>query len=301
MSFIGAMRRAEADFYVLKTPWHLLPMMVLFGRCYRKKIVFWGQTTPAASGRQAARGGWFQRLESWSVKRADLVMAQTREQGDYFAQDYGVQASVIPSICDALIPDWQCKVTGSRCKSVDVLWVGNQLPNKRQEVVLELARQTPEYQYALALKITDRARFEQTRKAAEAVPNLLMLGEVAHVEMEKWFKQTRVFLSTSGREGFPNTFLQAWMNGVPVVSLGVDPDGLIQERLLGRVAYPGCATEPAADPVKLAASLVGILREILENEQLRLTMGENGRRYVKDNHAPERVVPALVEALARVQ
>jgi hypothetical protein len=45
-------------------------------------------------------------------------------------------------------------------------------------------------------------------------------------------------------EGFSNTFIEAWLRGVPVVSLTEDPDGLIRNRGLG--AASGTLDQPAA-------------------------------------------------------
>ena len=48
------------------------------------------------------------------------------------------------------------------------------------------------------------------------------------------FSHARLFLSTSDTEGFPNTYLQAWMAGAPVIAF-FDPDGIIEREGLGIV------------------------------------------------------------------
>jgi glycosyltransferase involved in cell wall biosynthesis len=70
------------------------------------------------------------------------------------------------------------------------------------------------------------------RASAARLPNVIMPGAIRYTDSGAWFDRARIFLNTSSIEGFPNTFLQAWIRAVPVVSF-FDPDGLIHRLQLG--------------------------------------------------------------------
>jgi glycosyltransferase involved in cell wall biosynthesis len=80
-----------------------------------------------------------------------------------------------------------------------------------------------------------RTYFDDVQAAAAQLPNVSLPGAIRYTESGQWFDRARIFLNTSSIEGFPNTFLQAWIRGVPVVSF-FDPDGLIRRLRLGAVA-----------------------------------------------------------------
>jgi glycosyltransferase involved in cell wall biosynthesis len=50
--------------------------------------------------------------------------------------------------------------------------------------------------------------------------------------MDSHYAGARVFINTSDTEGFPNSYLQSWIRGTPVVAF-FDPDGVIQRERLG--------------------------------------------------------------------
>ena len=70
------------------------------------------------------------------------------------------------------------------------------------------------------------------KRTARTVPNLTFHGKVPYLEIGRLFDRARLLANTSEIEGFPNTFLQAWVRGVPVVTM-FDPDGLVARESLG--------------------------------------------------------------------
>jgi glycosyltransferase involved in cell wall biosynthesis len=77
--------------------------------------------------------------------------------------------------------------------------------------------------------------YDDVAAAAARLPNVSMLGAVRYADTGALIDRAKIFLNTSSIEGFPNTFLQSWIRGVPVVTF-FDPDGLVQRTPLGRVA-----------------------------------------------------------------
>jgi glycosyltransferase involved in cell wall biosynthesis len=123
------------------------------------------------------------------------------------------------------------------------------------------------------------ARMEERGKT---ISNVKMHGAVSRDQMPNFYKQAACLCCTSDFEGFPNTFLEAWSHGLPVVSL-FDPDDLIAERRLGAVA----------DDTK---GLAVALRELLASPDRWREASLNARRYYTENHTMETVMPKFEKA-----
>jgi glycosyltransferase involved in cell wall biosynthesis len=171
------------------------------------------------------------KLYNFGLRRAHLVAAQTQHQSRMLRENHGIDAPVVNMMVE--VPRSGAPVH----KDIDVLWVSNFRALKRPELALELARQLPHVRFTMAGGPMPGGQiyYEDMLAAAARLPNVTMLGAVRYREIGSLFDRAKIFLNTSAIEGFPNTFLQSWIRGVPVVTF-FDPDGLVQRLPLGRVA-----------------------------------------------------------------
>ncbi len=171
------------------------------------------------------------KLYNYGLRGADMVAAQTDHQARMLRENHGIESHVINMMVEKPRGD------GSATKDIDVLWVSNLRPLKRPELALELARQLPQVRFALVggPMPGGQTYHDDVMAAAARLPNVTMMGAVRYYDCAALFERAKIFLNTSSIEGFPNTFLQAWIRGVPVVSF-FDPDGLVHRLELGRIA-----------------------------------------------------------------
>ena len=171
-------------------------------------------------------------LFDFGLKRAHLVAAQTEYQARLLRDNHGIVSPVVNMVVE--LPQRAAKPVE---KDIDVLWLSNLRSLKRPELALELARQLPDVKFTVAggPMPGGQTYFDDVAAAAARLPNVTMLGAVRYAETGALIDRAKIFLNTSSIEGFPNTFLQSWIRGVPVVSF-FDPDGLVNRLQLGRIA-----------------------------------------------------------------
>jgi len=200
-------------------------------------------------------------LYSYGLRRAALVAAQTDFQAQMLRENHEIESAVVNMMVEPPRNGSQPE------KDIDVLWVSNLRALKRPELALELARQLPQVKFSLAggPMPGGETYYEDVRAAAARLPNVTMHGAVRYADSGALFDRARIFLNTSSIEGFPNTFLQAWIRGVPVVSF-FDPDSLVQRLQLGHIAN-------SVDEMREAIS------SLLEDEDDRQLTGRRARDF----------------------
>lgn len=172
-------------------------------------------------------------IYEYGLRHADVVIAQAQYQADLLRQHFDRSSvEIIPNFhpAPATAPK---KVVGQKT----VLWVANVKRSKRPEAFIEIARRCQHLttvQFVMAGAISDR-KYVPLIAEAQALGNFSYLGPQSLEDVNKLMDTAHIFVNTSTAlgEGFPNTFIQSWLRGVPVVSLETDPDSLLANRTLG--------------------------------------------------------------------
>jgi glycosyltransferase involved in cell wall biosynthesis len=222
------------------------------------------------------------KILEYGVRNCDWIISQTFQQSDCLKKYYGRKnAAVIKNFHPAPKENIIKKLP------LKIVWVANFKPWKQPEYFIRLAE---EFQ-----KKGIKAKFQMVGKSSEwnkswqrsienkiaEVENIEYLGELSADEVNRILALAHIFVNTSAMEGFPNTFIQAWLREVPVVSLCCNPDRIITTHGVGFVA---------GDFSKLAAQVERLARD----EKLRVRIGRAARSYALHHHS-ERNIDKIIE------
>ncbi|MEW6221379.1 MAG: glycosyltransferase family 4 protein [Thermodesulfobacteriota bacterium] len=277
---LAAMARADADIYYQSCAG--LPTGLAAWHCRRRGRFFVfrvAHDTDCLPGRQLIRFWRDRRLYEYGLRRSHLVAAQSLTQASWLRQHYGLDSPVVDMVVE--IPP-----EVPRERDIDVLWVNNLRPFKRPELAVELARRLAPARVTMigGPCLGAEALYQEIAQTAAQVANLDFRGFIPYHQVNAFYGRAKVLVNTSDSEGFPNSFLQAWARGTPVVSF-FDPDGLLGRLGLGR-------RPPDLD------GMVAAVSGLLAGGEARAAMGERGRAFVEQHHAPAAVVRRYCRLLA---
>jgi glycosyltransferase involved in cell wall biosynthesis len=231
-SLWAAMKRADADVYYVSCANGLVAQVVIFAHAHGRKAIFRVASASDCDPKQLLIRYWRDKqLYRYGLLRADRVLAQTTDQQEALRANYGRESTVLPNL---MAPRGERRDFAAR--DIDILWVGNIRALKRPDRLFELARRLPEARVHMVggPHSNYESLFESVRQEAASLPNVTFHGHVPAASIGEFYERARVLAGTSEIEGFPNTYLQAWAHGAPVVAF-LDPDRLIARNRLGTV------------------------------------------------------------------
>ena len=210
----------------------LLPLSFL-GRLFKTKIVFLGASdVNFQPGKEMIKGDINRKAYRMGLLKTDYIVVQNDFQRKSLMDNYGKDSILIPNIWSVLDNTKSLEISST----IEAIWVGNLRKIKRVEWFVNLARKYPTLSFvAVGGSTGDEDYFNECKALFAQVPNLQYLGSVSFHMSNSLIQKSKILICTSEFEGFPNTFLQAWANHVPVLST-VDPSGVVTQNNLGLVA-----------------------------------------------------------------
>lgn len=277
----SALKRADADLYYTSCAGMHAGLVALFCRRFRKKFVFRtasdSDCDPSRLLVRHARDRW---LYAYGLRRADAILVQSAAQARTLARSYGLASRVAGMLVERPQPVAD--------RDIDVLWVSNIRRVKRPDRILELAGRLPEAKIHMVGGPLpgEEALFRDIRRAAAARPNVTFHGRLSYWDANNLYDRARVLANTSDVEGFPNSYLQAWVRGVPVVTL-IDPDSVIELQGLGVAA-------------RSPAQMLDAVNYLLREPAAWKAASDRCRRFMAREYGEDRILPAYLDTFEKV-
>lgn len=271
-----ALKKSDADIYYQSCAGAQTGIVALFCKIHNRKFVFRiAHDTDCMPDEELITYKRDKIIYHYGLKRSDLVVAQSVQQQDLLLNNYKIDAPVINMAVETP-PD------NEPDRDIDVLWVNNIREFKQPELLVDLARMNPQLSFVMiGGKCTgSEALFEKILKDTAQIDNLDYKGFVPYHDVNNYYQRAKLFVNTSESEGFPNSFLQSWIRGTPVLSF-FDPDGIIVRKGLG------------ASPVDLQ-SMSDKVNELIQGGSEYTTISKTSREFTLKHYAAESVVTEYI-------
>jgi glycosyltransferase involved in cell wall biosynthesis len=243
------------------------------------------------------------KLEEEAAKHATLTVTISKYSAQKIHQFYGVeetQIRIAPNGVDTqrFKPSKACETIKRQIgieSKLCVLFVGRLIPRKGLTYLIEAARHiVKEYSQTVFLIVGDgplKKHLLSHIKEVKLASTFVFIGEVNEKLLPALYNCADVFVLPSIQEGQGIALLEAQATAKPVVAFNV---GGVGEAVLNKET--GLLTKPDSN------ELAGAINKLLRSKSLRDKMGNNGRKYVKENFSwnicAQKMLQVYQEAIA---
>ena len=264
-----ALKRANADVYYQRCAGMETGLLSLFCKFHKKKYVFAsGSDSDFKQSQIITSSARDKYLYTYGLKRANAIATQTLTQKNLLLENFSLNSTVIPN-------SWGTgesinELAGS---SGYILWVSTMRRWKRPELFIDLAEAMPEVKFAMVggAASGEQDVYDAVEARAKKLSNVSFRGFVPFKDIGPIFDGAKIVVNTSEpKEGFPNTFLQAWQRSIPVVSY-FDPDNIIK-------------TEQVGKTVASKDEMTEALKMLIDNEAEYSACQQRAKFYFENNH-----------------
>jgi glycosyltransferase involved in cell wall biosynthesis len=243
------------------TAW--LYILCLLRPIFGYKLVFICGLDTEIDGSFGKTHGWKGGLFERGVAHSDFRFAMSEHQRGLFGRG-GLSCGMYRNL---ILPRANPRTA---TKDIDLLWVGRCQHIKRPHLFLDLVERLPDTRCEMICPREDEELWQSVVARAAGIPNLTFHERVPYAEIQETYDRARFLVSTSEAEGFPNVMIQAAQGAAGILSLELDPDGLIETFGAGF---------SAGGDVEL---FVAKTRELIAGSEISQRMGDGAQKMVSE-------------------
>ncbi len=277
----SALQRADADVYYTSGAGMHVGVMALFCRRYGRRFVLrTASDTNCDRTRLLLQHVCDRWLYEQSLRRADAILVQSLAHTKTLAQSYGLQSRVAGMLVGSPLL--------AATRDIDVLWVSNIRSLKRPDRILEIAGRLPHVKIHMVGGSLpgEESLYRHIKREVTARGNVVFHDRLSYWDTNALYGRAKILVNTSDSEGLLNSYLQAWIRGVPVVTLA-DPDGVIERELLGTIA-------------SLSDQIPDAVRSLLDNPAAWTAASGRCLSFMKREYDDDKVLAPYLETFEQV-
>ena len=265
-----AMKKADAKIYMLESASPGVPFVAMFCLLHHRNFAYRTASQHECDGKYVKDHPLLGPAFKFSLQHTRFVVTQNISDKENLRRTLGISS--------ILIRNGHCIEKLSEKNRDIILWVARSGHEKNPQLFIDLAAQLPTENFVMICpQALGDNKYEQLMRNASAVTNLKFIKEVPYHQTGEYFRKAKVFICTSQREGFPNTYIQACMNATPILSLSINPDGFLDKYNCG-ICCKG----------NFGQFLESLKSMLTENRCMEL--GRNGRKYVEEYHDIKKII-----------
>lgn len=226
----SAMKRSRADVFYTSCGGAIVGQIAMYCSRHGHRMVFRVASDADCESELPLIKYWRdKKLYEYGLRRADCVLVQSERQRELLKRNFGVE-----SVVAGMLVESGMQLRDFEDRKFSAIWINNFRTLKRADRLLDAARSLIDLDFHLVGGAAPGFQdyFDEICACARTQPNVSVHGQVPYHDVNEFYEQARVYVNTSEIEGFPNSYLQAWVRGTPVVAY-FDPDGLIAREGLG--------------------------------------------------------------------
>ena len=286
-SMIKAVKSYNPDFLFQKCAGGNVGIMAFIGELMKIPFVYMTSNNIDADDRyKESLNSINQILYRYGLKKAQAIFCQNKYQYDKFKKKFPNKKLIIvknPFYYDGDLPELQHSF-----RRKYIAWIGIFQYQKNLPAFFRIVRDNPDTEFRLAGKFrvcNDRATITALKELKKC-RNVKFEGYLKRSQIVSFLSNSYALLNTSHYEGFSNTFLEAFAAGTPVVTLGINPDGIIKRYDLGFVSNE---------------NEINLIFYKLKKNYDYLKSGKVMRKYLDSNHNYRNIAVYFINKLEKIK